>query len=73
MTRMRRLQYGLRIRIRAGSRGARLFWVGEGDCGGSIRFGGEAVVNGVGIEMYNGTIPANVALGVEACLEKCNI
>jgi len=35
--------------------------------------GGEIVVNGEDLDAFRNVIPANVALGVESCLAKCNI
>ena len=35
--------------------------------------GGEGTVNGADIDQFKGTIPANVALGVESCLRTCGI
>jgi len=30
-------------------------------------------VNGTNLDKFKAIIPANVALGVESCLQKCNI
>lgn len=35
--------------------------------------GGDGSVNGQDLDKFKGLIPANVALGVESCLKKCNI
>ena len=34
---------------------------------------GVQTINGEDIETFKGRLPANVALGVESCLKKCNI
>ena len=35
--------------------------------------GGDGSVNGEDLDTFKGLIPANVALGVESCLQKCGI
>ncbi len=35
--------------------------------------GGDGSVDGMQLDMFKGLIPPNVALGVESCLQKCNI
>ena len=35
--------------------------------------GGDGTVNGMDLDKFKSIIPANVALGVESCLQKCNI